>query len=97
MEPRAWFMLGKCSVRELNYQPSSYPLSRELEEDREVEQLFSRRLKLEFRNKDGHYILGIRKKYIYTYKNIYIYSYLLPVMINFQCQKENILCVTLSH
>lgn len=86
MEPRAWYMRGKCSVRGLNHQSSSHPLGEESKEGREVGQLFPRRLKLKCRHKDGHYTLGTR----------YIYS-LLPVMINLQRQKENVLCVTLSH
>lgn len=81
-----WYMRGKCSVRGLNHQSSSHPLSGESKEGKEVEQLFPRRLKLKCRHKDGRYTLGTR----------YMYS-LLPVMINFQRQKENVLCVTLSH
>lgn len=71
---RVWYMLGKCSIRELNFQPSSHPLRGESKEGREIGQLFPRRLKLKLRNKDGHYTLETR----------YIYICLLPVMINFQ-------------
>lgn len=78
-------MRGKCSLRGLNHQCSSQPLSGESKEGKEVGQLFPRRLKLK-----------TQRRPLYIGGQVYIYS-LLPVMINFQRQKENVLCVTLSH
>lgn len=63
-------MRGKCSTRELNYQPSSHPVNEESKEDMEVGQLFPRRLKLKLRNKDGLYALGTRYIYISIYSSI---------------------------